>query len=92
MFNYLRNKKIRRIFSRFPNVKNTELGWLINDLNHREERLLSDLHLQRTMDKVDFEKRIALIVAARNIMVNLEYKKNSDHCSTVKKVYEPFLK
>ncbi len=52
MLDYFRNKKIRQIFSRFPNIDYAEQIWILNDLKVREERLCSDLHLHKPIKRM----------------------------------------
>ncbi|MNB79178.1 hypothetical protein D3C75_259050 [compost metagenome] len=93
MFNYFRNKKIRRIFSRFPNIDNVDRVWLIEDLKVREDRLRDGLllSLNRPIESSLIADRIVLIDEAINIMKTDAYR-DYYKCMTVKKVYAAILK
>lgn len=92
MFDYFRNKKIRKIFNRFPSIDYTDQRWLIKDLKVREDRLRSTLHLHKSIESSLIADRIVLIDQAINILVSDTYKDNLEECMTIRKVYASILK
>jgi hypothetical protein len=93
LFNFFRNKKIRSIFRKFPNIDESERKWILYDLEIRMERLQSSLHLINSIERKYTEDRISLIADAIDIMMSCDYRySNSNHVKVVREVYKPILK
>jgi hypothetical protein len=92
LLNHFRNKKIRRIFSRYPNIEWSEQGWLLSDLKVREERLRSDLPFHKTIERKLVEDRIVLIENAICILSTDTFKSSPEGYKTVEEVYNAILK